>query len=199
MYRLFSRITGGLDPVATAFRKHVEADGMTLVRDAEAAAVAKKEAGALACILSGPLSWSHLEPWLSGSHCGQRILHFSAQRERSCWLTGHSASARNMRPQTGDQLSTRAFSSFWLDHPWFCIACAHAPAGKKKPVAGAGDDAEQSFVRQVVELHDKYRLVRETAAKWHRCELPVAIAARCHGVRTVDFRDFCIVCLLTRY
>lgn len=48
MYRLFSRITGGLDPVAAAFRKHVEAHGMTLVRDAEAAAVAKKEAGALA-------------------------------------------------------------------------------------------------------------------------------------------------------
>lgn len=45
MYRLFSRISGGLDPVAAAFRKHVEADGMTLVRDADAAAAAKKDAG----------------------------------------------------------------------------------------------------------------------------------------------------------
>lgn len=27
-------------------------------------------------------------------------------------------------------------------------------------MAGTGDDAEQSFVRQVVALHDKYRLVR---------------------------------------
>ena len=45
MYRLFSRITGGLDPVAAAFRKHVEADGMALVRHADASAAAKKEAG----------------------------------------------------------------------------------------------------------------------------------------------------------
>ncbi len=168
MYRLFSRITGGLDPVAAAFRKHVEAHGMTLVRDAEAAAVAKKEAGALVSILSGSPSSSHLQPWLPGSHRGQQLLPFPAQRRRrrrSCWLMEHPPSARNMRPQTRGQLSTRALPSFWLDYPCSCIACACAPAGKKKPVAGAGDDAEQSFVRQVVELHDKYRLVRRIDAK----------------------------------
>mmetsp|Transcript_15091 Transcript_15091/g.45575 ORF Transcript_15091/g.45575 Transcript_15091/m.45575 type:complete len:755 (-) Transcript_15091:786-3050(-) len=99
MYRLFSRISGGLDPVAAAFRKHVEADGMTLVRDADAAAAAKKD------------------------------------------------------------------------------------AGKKKPMAGTGDDAEQSFVRQVVALHDKYRLYVEdcfsNASLFHKA-LKEAFEAFCN-------------------
>lgn len=75
MCRLFSRIKGGLDPIAAAFKKHVEIDGMSLVHAADEAAAGKKQ------------------------------------------------------------------------------------AGKKKPTSAAagGEDAEQSFVRQVVELHDKYR------------------------------------------
>ena len=45
MYRLFTRIPKGLDPVADAFRKHVEGEGMNLVKEATEAAAAKKEAG----------------------------------------------------------------------------------------------------------------------------------------------------------
>lgn len=45
MYRLFARIPKGLDPVADAFRRHVEADGMALVREATEAAAAKAAAG----------------------------------------------------------------------------------------------------------------------------------------------------------
>ncbi|XRB06435.1 cullin 1 [Pycnococcus provasolii] len=38
MYRLFKRVPGGLTPVAEAFRKHVEEEGMGLVRSSEGAA-----------------------------------------------------------------------------------------------------------------------------------------------------------------
>ena len=47
MYRLFSRIPKGLEPVADAFKKHVEADGMALVKEATEAAAAKAAAGEL--------------------------------------------------------------------------------------------------------------------------------------------------------
>lgn len=43
MYRLFSRITKGLEPVADMFREHVEAEGMKRVKEATEAAEAKKE------------------------------------------------------------------------------------------------------------------------------------------------------------
>jgi len=46
MYRLFSRLPNGLDPLAVAFRRHVEADGLKLVAKAgEAAAEAKARKG----------------------------------------------------------------------------------------------------------------------------------------------------------
>jgi cullin 1 len=45
MYRLFSRIPKGLEPVADAFKRHVEADGMALVKEATEAAAAKAAAG----------------------------------------------------------------------------------------------------------------------------------------------------------
>ena len=44
MYRLFSRIPKGLEPVAEAFRKHVEAEGLALIKEVTEAASAKKEA-----------------------------------------------------------------------------------------------------------------------------------------------------------
>ena len=47
MYRLFNRIPKGLDPVADAFKRHVEADGMALVKEATEAAAAKAAAGVL--------------------------------------------------------------------------------------------------------------------------------------------------------
>ena len=47
MYRLFSRIPKGLEPVADAFKRHVEADGMALVKEATEAAAAKAAAGEL--------------------------------------------------------------------------------------------------------------------------------------------------------
>lgn len=43
MYRLFLRIVKGLDPVADVFKRHVEGEGMKLVREVTEAAAAKKE------------------------------------------------------------------------------------------------------------------------------------------------------------
>ena len=43
MYRLFQRIPKGLEPVAESFKKHVESEGMKLVKEATEAATAKKE------------------------------------------------------------------------------------------------------------------------------------------------------------
>jgi len=51
MYRLFARIPKGLDPVADSFRRHVEADGLALVKEATEAAAAKAAAGALIVLL----------------------------------------------------------------------------------------------------------------------------------------------------
>ncbi|KAM0029607.1 putative cullin protein, neddylation [Helianthus debilis subsp. tardiflorus] len=42
MYRLFSKIPKGLEPVSTMFKKHVTAEGTTLVKQAEDAAINKK-------------------------------------------------------------------------------------------------------------------------------------------------------------
>jgi alkylhydroperoxidase family enzyme len=58
MYRLFSRIPKGLEPVADAFKKHVEADGMALVKEATEAATAKAAAGSLTTAVA--VSWSFL-------------------------------------------------------------------------------------------------------------------------------------------
>ncbi len=46
MYRLFSRIPKGLDPVADAFKKHVESEGSRLVKEVTEAANQKKDTGA---------------------------------------------------------------------------------------------------------------------------------------------------------
>jgi cullin 1 len=43
MYRLFQRIPKGLEPVADSFKKHVQAEGMKLVKEATEAATAKRE------------------------------------------------------------------------------------------------------------------------------------------------------------
>lgn len=43
MHRLFSRIPKGLDPVADAFKEHVEAEGAKLVKEAASAAEARRE------------------------------------------------------------------------------------------------------------------------------------------------------------
>jgi cullin 1 len=42
MYRLFCRISKGLEPVAAIFRQHVTDEGTTLVKQAEDAASSKK-------------------------------------------------------------------------------------------------------------------------------------------------------------
>ena len=46
MFRLFKRIPAGLPPVADIFKTHVEKEGVTLVKQAEDAAGAKKDPGA---------------------------------------------------------------------------------------------------------------------------------------------------------
>jgi hypothetical protein len=52
MYRLFSRITRGLDPIADCFKEHVESEGMKLVKEVAEAVEAKKEKDAgMACVL----------------------------------------------------------------------------------------------------------------------------------------------------
>ena len=43
LYRLFQRIPKGLEPVAESFKKHVESEGMKLVKEATEAATAKKD------------------------------------------------------------------------------------------------------------------------------------------------------------
>lgn len=43
MYRLFSRISKGLDPITDCFKEHVESEGMKLVKQVAEAAEAKKE------------------------------------------------------------------------------------------------------------------------------------------------------------
>jgi cullin 1 len=43
MYRLFSRISKGLDPIADCFKEHVESEGMKLVKQVAEAVEAKKE------------------------------------------------------------------------------------------------------------------------------------------------------------
>lgn len=43
MYRLFSRVPKGLEPVADIFKKHVEAEGMKLVKEATETSMAKTE------------------------------------------------------------------------------------------------------------------------------------------------------------
>ena len=43
MYRLFQRIPKGLEPVAEIFKKHVEAEGMKLVKEVTEAIQSKKE------------------------------------------------------------------------------------------------------------------------------------------------------------
>ena len=45
-FRLFKRVPGGLPPVADIFKKHVEKEGVSLVKQAEDTAVQKKEAKA---------------------------------------------------------------------------------------------------------------------------------------------------------
>ncbi|KAI7748679.1 hypothetical protein M8C21_000328, partial [Ambrosia artemisiifolia] len=42
MYRLYSKIPRGLDPVSTMFKQHVTAEGITLVKQAEDAASNQK-------------------------------------------------------------------------------------------------------------------------------------------------------------
>lgn len=68
MYRLFSRINGGLTPVAESFKKHVESEGSRLVKEVtEAAARAereKKEAGRHR--MAGILFPLHLPAWCNG-------------------------------------------------------------------------------------------------------------------------------------
>jgi len=46
MFRLFSRVPSGLVPVSEAFKKHIEREGMSLVKQAEAQASQRKEAAA---------------------------------------------------------------------------------------------------------------------------------------------------------
>lgn len=43
MYRLFNRVPKGLEPVADKFKKHVEDEGMKLVKEVTETAAAKKE------------------------------------------------------------------------------------------------------------------------------------------------------------
>lgn len=43
MYRLFQRIPKGLDPVADIFKKHVEVEGMKIVKEVTEAIESRKE------------------------------------------------------------------------------------------------------------------------------------------------------------
>jgi cullin 1 len=45
MFRLFSRVPSGLQPISDMFKKHIESEGMTLVKQAEAMATQRKDQG----------------------------------------------------------------------------------------------------------------------------------------------------------
>jgi hypothetical protein len=66
MYRLFSRISKGLDPIADCFKEHVESEGMKLVKQVAEAAEAKKEkdAGGKGWGCDAGLHW-----WCCGCGC----------------------------------------------------------------------------------------------------------------------------------
>lgn len=53
MFRLFARIPKGLDPVADGFKRHVESEGLKLVKEVTEAALEKKEAGGMTQPLMG--------------------------------------------------------------------------------------------------------------------------------------------------
>lgn len=55
MYRLFSRIPKGLDPVADIFKEHVEGEGNRLVKEVRWSCLSR--------LLVGPLRWPAPEPW----------------------------------------------------------------------------------------------------------------------------------------
>ena len=62
MFRLFSRVPRGLDPIADIFKQHVESEGMKLVKEVAEAVEAKKEkdagkAGAAVCGVGVQLPW----------------------------------------------------------------------------------------------------------------------------------------------
>lgn len=59
MYRLFQRIPRGLDPVADIFKKHVESEGMKLVKEVTEAMTSKKDkdAGARRAAAAGVCGW----------------------------------------------------------------------------------------------------------------------------------------------
>ena len=65
MYRLFQRIPKGLDPVADVFRRHVESEGMALVKAVTEAAEAKKDKDA------GAHLW-HFDPQVTASSSRKR-------------------------------------------------------------------------------------------------------------------------------
>lgn len=73
IYRLFSRINKGLDPVAEAFKRHVEGEGLALVKEVTEAINQKKEAGKpLATVCTQNLfvcNWQSLARFTTSYHC----------------------------------------------------------------------------------------------------------------------------------
>ncbi|THG17971.1 hypothetical protein TEA_021236 [Camellia sinensis var. sinensis] len=75
MYRLFSKIPRGLDPVSSIFKQHVTAEGTALVKQAEDAASNKKlctprlmsEFSLTSFTKIAGLAWSSREPWIFAS------------------------------------------------------------------------------------------------------------------------------------
>lgn len=67
MYRLFSRIPKGLEPVADIFKKHVEGEGTKLVLQVTEALNNKKEKEAGACAVFLPFSTSTGQAQACGS------------------------------------------------------------------------------------------------------------------------------------
>ena len=68
MYRLFQRIVKGLDPVADAFKRHVEGEGLQLVKQVTEAAASKKDkdAGGAPCL-------SYEQEWVGHESSGMSL------------------------------------------------------------------------------------------------------------------------------
>lgn len=137
LYRLFQRVPKGLDPVAETFKRHVDQEGMKLVKEATEAMEARrdKDAG-----VRTALSCSCLQ--LVPNAAGLLAIAGCSSTAR----TGHATGSRHVL------LCVHGYDGRAL------ITCKCARAGKPSKEAGGAN--EQQFVRDVIQLHDKYLQVR---------------------------------------
>ena len=141
MYRLFQRIPKGLEPVAESFKKHVESEGMKLVKEATEAATAKKDKDA------GKPSKDSGTAHVCAAAKAPSTVQVDLWSHRCCML---------------QCCNTHQSQLFMAQAVMLCVANPCVVVRKlsttQVDIAVAGSAWEQHFVREVIELHDKYML-----------------------------------------